>query len=87
MRTKKAPPVQHDLFNQLLAVGDYVVFPCGTKRLDVGTIVRQTPKMIRINPVGHARNQWGFGEYMKYPDACIKLEGSALTMYVLAKSG
>ena len=82
----KVQPVQFDKFNQMLTVGDYVVFPIATKKLDVGMIIRQTPKMIRINPVGHERNQWGYGEYMKYPDDCIKMEGPSLTMYVLAKS-
>ena len=84
---KKLPPQHYDLFGQLLAIGDYVVFPCGTKRLDIGTVVRLTPKMIRICPVGLVRNQWGYGEYMKYPEACIKQEGAALTMYILSKSG
>lgn len=83
----KLPPQHHDLFNQLLSVGDYVAYPGGSRVLGVGHIVKITPKMIRINPAGHVRNEWGFGEYQKHPAECIKLEGAALTMYILSKSG
>jgi hypothetical protein len=83
----KLVPEHKDKFNQVLSLGEYVIAPVGTKRLEVCTIVKITKKMIRLNPVGHERNQWGFGEFLKYPGDCIKLESPALTMYVLAKSG
>lgn len=80
-------PVQHsDKFNQLLADGDYVVYPCSGTRIGVGRIKRQTPKKVRILPVGHVENPWGYGEPQQYPHECVKLEGPALTMYIIAKS-
>ena len=83
----KVAPKHYDKFNQLLADGDYVVYPITGTRIGVGRIKRQTPKKVRILPVGHVENQWGYGEPQQYPAECIKLDSAALTMYIIAKSG
>ena len=84
---KKLPPQHHDKFGQLLSDGDYVVYPITGTRIGVGKVKRSTPKKVRLLPVGHVENQWGYGEPQQYPHECIKLEGPGLTMYILAKSG
>ena len=88
MKPTKEPRVYLDKFSRPLSLGDYVVFPIYTRRLGVGTIVRMTPKMIRIAPLELKRNQWGFGEFMKYSEDCLKLDPSpALTLYLVRLPG
>jgi hypothetical protein len=88
MAKAKVIPEHRDRFDRVVSIGDYVVFPIYTRRLGVGTIVKMTPKMIRIAPVELKRNQWGFGEFMKYSADCIKMDPSpALTLHILKLTG
>ena len=76
-----------DKFGQELSPGDYVVYPVAGTRIGVGKVKRATPKKVRLLPVGHVENQWGYGEPQHYPEQCVKIEGPALTMYILSKTG
>ena len=73
-------PVPKDRLDQDLKIGDCVVY-VDAGRLEIGSILHITPKMIKVARVG-SRGFWSRG-FLKYPNDVVKLEGQDLTMYLL----
>lgn len=72
---------QHvDHIQQSLAIGDIVA--CTHHRsLRIGTVIKQSPKMIRIKLVKEPK-RYG-DECNKYPYECVKIQTDAITMWLL----
>ena len=51
--------------------------------LAVATVVKLTPKMVRIKIANTATNSWYSGHHNKYGDQMVVLEGPSVTMYLL----
>jgi hypothetical protein len=69
-----------DKLGQLLNVGDAVCYPYRND-LVFGTVKKLYPKMVKVWEVGqHMR--WYNGSN-KYPQDLVKVEGPAVTMYLL----
>lgn len=68
-----------DRLDQDLAVGDCVAYPSGNS-LEIGVIVKFNPKMIKVSKLPAAKYSW---ETNKYPTDLVKLDSSAVTMYLL----
>ena len=68
-----------DRLDQDLAVGDCVAYPSGNS-LVIGVITKFNPKMIKVSKLPAGRFSW---ETNKYPVDLIKLDSSAVTMYLL----
>lgn len=79
--TPKTTPT--DRLNRNLTVGAYVAY-VDSGRLEIGSILKITPKMIKVARVG-SQGFWSRG-VLKYPNDVILLEGQDLTMYLLKNS-
>ena len=73
-------PSLKDRLERDLAVGDCVVY-VDSGRLEIGSILKITPKMVKVARVG-SRGYWSRGT-LKYPNDLVKLEGQDLTLYLL----
>lgn len=71
-----------DRLDQNLEVGDCVAYP-SSNSLVIGVIVKFNPKMIKVSQLPAGRFSW---ETNKYPVDLIKLDSSAVTMYLLKNS-
>ena len=82
---KKAVPLEHrDKLGKLLAIGDAVCYPCQNS-LELGTVKKLNPKMVKVFEAGRTNSKWYTGSN-KYPQDLVKIEGPEVTMYLLKKS-
>ena len=82
---KKAAPLEHrDKLGKLLTVGDAVCYPCHNS-LELGTVKKLNPKMVKVFEAGRTNSKWYTGSN-KYPQDLVKIEGPEVTMYLLKKS-
>lgn len=77
--------VAKDKLDQLLKVGDCVVWPKNNK-LEIGCIVKIHPKMIKVKKF-EPKKRWDPVTWNKYPVDLVKLEGPMVSLYILKKSG
>lgn len=81
--------IHKDLFDHELAVGDAVVYS-QYNMLTIGNIVKINPKTIRVAKYQAAGSKrWGAQESQQYPQDCIKISSTDLTVWLLkgAKHG
>ena len=71
----------YDIFGKLIQLGDCVVSPYYGRDLGVFTVVKMTPKMVKIKRVGSK----GSGQNA-YPFNTVKVNGPEVTMYLLKNS-
>ena len=76
--------VHRDLLRRELKVGDSVAVAEGNE-LIVCTITKFTPKMMRVHPITGLQYYRSRG-YLKYPEQCVLLDGTYVTMYILRNS-
>jgi hypothetical protein len=82
--TKEIP--QHkDKLGRLLFVGDAVCYP-DRNSLELGTVKKLNPKMVKVHEAGRTASSWYTGSN-KYPQDLVKVDGPEVTMYLLRKSG
>jgi hypothetical protein len=67
-----------DRLGKEIKVDSYVVYPQNNS-LRVGTVLKITPKMVSVYAIGREPRD----AVHKYPQDCIIVEGSDVTMYVL----
>lgn len=74
--------IQHkDAIGQILARGDIVTFPHGEyQSLLFGRVVRSTPKMIAVIPLGYERL-----ETLKIPEGLLKVGGHAIEEFFASR--
>jgi hypothetical protein len=80
----KAQPEHRDKLGRVLEVGDAVCYPCHNS-LELGTVKKLNPKMVKVYEAGRANSKWYSGSN-KYPGDLVKVEGSEVTMYLLKKN-
>jgi hypothetical protein len=83
--TTKAPLEHRDKLGKLLAVGDAVCYP-DRNSLELGTVKKLNPKMVKVFEAGRANSKWYSGSN-KYPSDLVKVDGPEVTMYLLKKAG
>ena len=74
-----------DKLGKLLAVGDAVCYPCQNS-LELGTVKKLNPKMVKVFEAGRSNSAWYSGSN-KYPQDLVKIDGPEVTMYLLKKAG
>jgi len=72
----KEIPVHLDKLGRELAVGDAVCYP-DNNTLQIGTVVKLNPKMVKVQKIGKQR--WSY-ESNKYSFDIIKLDSAEVTM-------
>lgn len=77
----KEIPEHKDKLGRLLAVGDAVVYPRHNS-LEIGTVKKLNPKMVKVIEFGHTESRWYSGSN-KYPNDIVKVDGPEVTMYLL----
>ena len=77
----KEIPEHRDKLGRLLSVGDAVCYPSHNS-LELGTIKKLNPKMVKVWEAGRQAGRWYTGSN-KYPGDLVKVEGSEVTMYLL----
>jgi len=75
----KPAPVHLDKLDQEIAVGACVAV-AHHNSLAVATVVKLTPKMVRIKIANITTNSWYQGYHVKYGDQMMVIEGPELTM-------
>jgi hypothetical protein len=70
----------HDIFGRLLQVGDPVAAPYWNTNLDIFSVVKLTPKMVRLRRIGSKV------EKTAYPVDVVKVDGPNVTLYILKNS-
>jgi hypothetical protein len=83
--TAKSTPEHRDKLGKLLAIGDAVCYPCQNS-LELGTVKKLNPKMVKVFEAGRTNSKWYSGNN-KYPQDLVKIEGPEVTMYLLKKAG
>jgi hypothetical protein len=81
VKTPKAPLEHRDKLGQLLAIGDAVCYPSHNS-LELGTVKKLNPKMVKVYEVGRKNSEWYSGSN-KYPQDLVKVSGPEVTMYLL----
>ena len=78
--------IEHfDKLGRPLAEGDCVAYPAHNS-LEIGTIKKLNPKMVKVAKVG--AKTWYAGQGTnKYPQDIVKLDGVDVTMYLLKNVG
>ena len=76
----KKPIEHHDIFGRLLQVGDPVAAPYWNTSLGVFSIVKLTPKMVRLRRIGSRV------EKTAYPVDVVKVDGPDVLCYILKNS-
>jgi hypothetical protein len=84
-KTTKVPLEHRDKLGKLLAVGDAVCYPSHNS-LELGTVKKLNPKMVKVWEAGHGPSKWYTGSN-KYPSDLVKVDGPEVTMYLLKKAG
>ena len=83
MTTKLA--VEHkDKLGRVLAVGDAVCYPSHNS-LELGTVKKLNPKMIKVIEAGRGASKWYTGSN-KYPQDLVKVDGPEVTLYLLKQN-
>lgn len=77
----KEIPEHKDKLGRLLAVGDAVCYP-RHNNLEIGTVKKLNPKMVKVIEFGHTESRWYSGSN-KYPNDIVKVDGPEVTMYLL----
>lgn len=78
--------IEHrDRLGRLLKVGDCVAYPAHNS-LDIGTIKKLNPKMVKVVKIG-AKGSWNLKGTNKYPSDLVLLDGPEVTMYMIKNSG
>ena len=73
--------IEHrDKLGRVLNIGDAVCYP-DRNCLEFGTVRKINPKMITVWEMGN-HSKWYTGS-RKYPQDLVKVEGPAVTMYLL----
>jgi hypothetical protein len=80
----KVIPEHRDKLGRVLAVGDAVCYPSHNS-LELGTVKKLNPKMVKVWEAGHSASRWYTGSN-KYPSDLVKVEGAEVTMYLLKKN-
>jgi hypothetical protein len=80
----KAVPEHRDKLGRVLAVGDAVCYPYHNS-LELGTVKKLNPKMIKVIEAGRGASKWYTGSN-KYPNDLVKVDGPEVTMYLLRKN-
>ena len=75
----KEVKVHIDKLGQEIAVDDFVAFPVSNS-LMMGRVTKLNPKMIKVTKIPAGR--WG-GEWNKYPEDIVKIDGALATVYCL----
>ena len=83
-KTIKTPIEHRDKLGKLLAVGDAVCYPSHNS-LELGTVKKLNPKMVKVFEAGRSNSNWYSGSN-KYPQDLVKIEGPEVTMYLLKKA-
>jgi hypothetical protein len=78
----KPTPVHLDKLDQEITVGACVAV-AHHNSLAVATVVKLTPKMVRIKIANITTNSWYQGYHDKYGDQMVVIEGPSVTMYLL----
>jgi hypothetical protein len=82
--TEKEVPVHRDKLGRAIALDDFVCYP-NSNNLDIGKVVKITPKMVLVSRIPDSYRKWG-GESRKYPCDLVLIEGKEVTMYILRNS-
>lgn len=77
----KSTPEHRDKLGKLLEVGDAVCYPCQNS-LELGTVKKLNPKMVKVFEAGRSNSKWYSGSN-KYPQDLVKIDGPEVTMYLL----
>lgn len=80
----KTPPEHKDKLGRVLAVGDAVCYPSHNS-LELGTVKKLNPKMVKVHEAGRASSEWYSGSN-KYPGDLVKVDGPEVTMYLLRQN-
>lgn len=83
-RAPKATIEHRDKLGQPLAVGDAVCYPSHNS-LELGTVKKLNPKMVKVFEVGRKQSKWYTGSN-KYPQDLVKVSGPEVSMYLLKAS-
>ena len=78
----KPTPVHLDKLGREIEVGSCVAV-AHHNSLAVATVVKLTPKMVRIKIANITSNSWYQGHHNKYGDQMVVIEGPSVTMYLL----
>lgn len=81
---EKIIPIHKDKLGRTLAINDFVAYP-HSNALAIGKITKLNPKMVKVLEVG-TTTRYRRGEYNKYPDDTVRIEGSEVTFYILKNS-
>ena len=79
--TAKIQLEHRDKLGRLLAVGDAVCYP-DRNSLELGTVKKLNPKMVKVIESGRKHSTWYTGSN-KYPNDLVKVDGPEVTMYLL----
>jgi hypothetical protein len=77
----KKETIHNDIFGKRVDVGDFVAAPYWNSRLEIFSVIKITPKMLRLRRIGAKI------EKTAYPVDVVKVEGADVTMYCLKNSG
>ena len=78
MKSSTKTTIEHnDIFGRLIQIGDVVAAPYWNKNLGIFSVVKITPKMIRLRMIGSK------SEKTAYPVDVVKVDGPEVTMYIL----
>ena len=91
MTSRHKPDITHsDVLGQSLKVDDFVAYPSssglGRNQLKIGRIVAMTPKMVKVVHM-HRRSVYEAKATTRYPNDCIRLDESLITLYILKTHG
>ena len=77
--------IEHrDRLGRLLKLGDCVAYPSHNS-LDIGTVKKLNPKMVKVVKVG-AKGKWDLRGSNNYPSDLVLLDGPEVTMYLIKNS-
>jgi len=80
----KEIPVHRDKLGRKIELENFVCYP-SSNSLDIGKVVKITPKMVLVSRIPDKYRKWG-GESRKYPSDLVLVEGKDVTMYILRNS-
>lgn len=90
MRTKskiiKEVPIHKDRIGQLIKIEDYIVYP-DRNHLAIGRVKKLNNKMIGVSKLIKSKRGYDWSSYSnKYPDDCVVVDGSRVTMIILQQN-
>jgi hypothetical protein len=74
-------PEHQDLLGRAIALDSVVAYPSSNSLL-IGRVVKINNKMIKVVNVT-AKSEWSRRGVNKYPQDCVVVDGSDVTMYLL----